>query len=205
MKISQLLNEQAEHAAKQAAELQKVLAILQKMLPHIQKVSQESHYEFEAIVGNLHGLDNQVEKSNLGDAIYDVKDAIKTAIEATGQANGAIYQIEVELKQSIRRISNEIEDIQSNEEWERRYGRQVEENSDVEEDKASRALCLGSKPDDELGASQLSSCKSQGFRARDGKKSHLVGKKRITVGGHKIKGKKYGGPLPDYGTRKDQR
>jgi hypothetical protein len=30
----------------------------------------------------------------------------------------------------------------------------------------------------------------------------LVGKKRITVGGKKIKGKKYGGPLPDHGTRK---
>jgi hypothetical protein len=68
-------------------------------------------------------------------------------------------------------------------------------------EKASRKLCLSTKPDDELGSSNLASCKSQGLRARDGKKSHKVGNKRITVGGKKIKGKKYGGPLPDYGTR----
>ena len=65
-------------------------------------------------------------------------------------------------------------------------------------EKASRKLCLSTKPDDELGASNLASCKSQGLRARDGKKSHKVGNKRITVGGKKIKGQKYGGPLPDY-------
>jgi putative chitinase len=79
----------------------------------------------------------------------------------------------------------------------------------AEEGKASRALCTGGKPDHELGASQLASCKSQGLRARDGEKSHLItaGKRnvRVTVGGKKIKGKKYGGPLPDYGTRKNQR
>jgi hypothetical protein len=67
-----------------------------------------------------------------------------------------------------------------------------------ERGQASRALCTSSKPDAELGASMLSSCKSQGLRARDGKKSHLIGKKRITVGGKKIKGKAHGGPLPDY-------
>jgi hypothetical protein len=33
---------------------------------------------------------------------------------------------------------------------------------------------------------------------------HGNSKVRITVGGKKIKGKKYGGPLPDYGTRKGQ-
>jgi len=47
----------------------------------------------------------------------------------------------------------------------------------------------------------LSSCKSQGLRARDGDKSHKLGKaakSRIKVGGHKIKGQKYGGPLPDW-------
>lgn len=75
---------------------------------------------------------------------------------------------------------------------------------DVELDergKASRQLCKSSKPDSELGASMLSSCKSQGLRARDGNKSHKLGKtqdSRIKVGGHKIKGKKYGGPLPDW-------
>jgi hypothetical protein len=82
-------------------------------------------------------------------------------------------------------------------------------NELAEEGKASRALCTGGKPDHELGASQLASCKSQGLRARDGEKSHLItaGKRkvRVTVGGKKIKGRKYGGPLPDYGTRKNQK
>jgi hypothetical protein len=77
-----------------------------------------------------------------------------------------------------------------------------------EEGKASRSLCQSGKPDSQLGASQLASCKSQGLRARDGEKSHLIGhggsEVRIKVGGKRIKGKKYGGPLPDYGTRKGQ-
>jgi hypothetical protein len=71
----------------------------------------------------------------------------------------------------------------------------------AEEGKASRALCASSKPDSELGASQLASCKSQGLRSRDGNKSHKLGKSpksRVKVGGHKIKGQKYGGPLPDW-------
>jgi predicted chitinase len=78
----------------------------------------------------------------------------------------------------------------------------------AEHGKASRALCTSGRPDADLGASNLASCKSQGLRARDGEKSHLIGhgnsKVRVTVGGKKIKGKKYGGPLPDYGTRKGQ-
>jgi hypothetical protein len=72
----------------------------------------------------------------------------------------------------------------------------------LDEAKASAKLCKSSTSNDKLGASQLASCKSQGYRRREGDKSHLVGKKRITVGGKKIKGKKYGGPLPDHGTRK---
>lgn len=75
----------------------------------------------------------------------------------------------------------------------------------IDEDKTSRKLCISSRPDSELGASQLASCKSQGFRARDGNKSHKLGRgpeSRVKVGGHKIRGKKYGGPLPDWGTRK---
>jgi hypothetical protein len=70
-----------------------------------------------------------------------------------------------------------------------------------EQGKASRSLCTSSKPDKDLGASQLASCKSQGLRARDGEKSHKLGKSpksRINVGGHRIKGAKYGGPLPDW-------
>jgi len=68
----------------------------------------------------------------------------------------------------------------------------------VQEEPASRALCTSGKPDSALGASQLASCKSQGYRRREGKKSHLINKKRKEVGGKKIRGKKYGGPLPDW-------
>lgn len=69
---------------------------------------------------------------------------------------------------------------------------------DVLDWQASSTLCKSSKPDSAIGASALASCKSQGLRRREGKKSHKVGKKRITVGGKKLKGRKYGGPLPDY-------
>ena len=63
---------------------------------------------------------------------------------------------------------------------------------------ASKKLCRSSRPNDSLGASALASCKSQGLRKRDGKKSHKIGKRRVTVGGKKIKGKQHGGPLPDW-------
>ena len=63
---------------------------------------------------------------------------------------------------------------------------------------ASKALCKSKKPDHALGASQLASCKSQGYRKRSGKKSYKIGKKRVYVSGKKIKGKPYGGPLPLY-------
>jgi hypothetical protein len=68
----------------------------------------------------------------------------------------------------------------------------------VDEGPASRALCTSGKPDSALGASNLASCKSQGYRSRDGGKSHKVGSERVKVRGKKIKGKKYGGPLPDW-------
>lgn len=70
---------------------------------------------------------------------------------------------------------------------------------DLADWQASRSLCKSSKPDSALGASALSSCKSQGLRSRNSKvKARYGGKKnrrRITG---KVKGKKYGGPLPDY-------
>ena len=69
---------------------------------------------------------------------------------------------------------------------------------DLEEEPASRALCTSGKPDSALGASNLSSCKSQGYRSREGAKSHKIGSERVKVRGKKIMGKKYGGPLPDW-------
>lgn len=64
--------------------------------------------------------------------------------------------------------------------------------------KASAALCKSTKSNAKIGASALASCKSQGYRRRTGKKSHKIGNSRIVVGGKKLKGKKYGGSLPDW-------
>lgn len=205
MKIKHLLREQAEQSAKKIAALQQTLASLEKLVPQIQNVANDIHYEFEEIESTLSKLHLITTESKI-DNYYsgDILDGISDVIEAVRKSNGMIYQVYIDAKNAIRNINLEIEDIQDSEEYERRYGGAVNE-SDIEEAKASRALCLGSKPDAEIGASQLASCKSQGLRARDGKKSHKIGKQRVTVGGHKIKGKKYGGPLPDYGTRKDQR
>ncbi len=72
------------------------------------------------------------------------------------------------------------------------------EYDELDEEPASRALCTSGKPDSALGASNLASCKSQGYRAREGGKSHKVGSERVKVRGKRIKGKKYGGPLPDW-------
>jgi len=77
----------------------------------------------------------------------------------------------------------------------------LENELDIEEWRASKQLCTSGKPDSAIGASALASCKSQGYRRRDGNKSHKLGQRkssRVKVGGKKIKGKKYGGPLPDW-------
>ena len=74
----------------------------------------------------------------------------------------------------------------------------LQSQDDLDGWQASKELCRSSRPNSKLGASALASCRSQGLRTRSGKKSHKVGKKRVTVGGKKIKGKSYGGPLPDY-------
>tara|TARA_B110000503_G_scaffold116782_1_gene176188 strand:+ start:1442 stop:1687 length:246 start_codon:yes stop_codon:yes gene_type:complete len=72
------------------------------------------------------------------------------------------------------------------------------ETNDLAEWKASRELCKSSRSDSSLGASALSSCRSQGLRRRDTKVKHTINKKRKNISGKKVKGKEYGGPLPDY-------
>ena len=66
------------------------------------------------------------------------------------------------------------------------------------EAKASKKLCTSNKSDKELGASNLSSCKSQGYRKRVSQVKHTIKHKRQSIDGKKIKGAKYGGPLPDW-------
>lgn len=72
-----------------------------------------------------------------------------------------------------------------------------EEMQELDE-KASRKLCLSTKSNSELGASNLASCKSQGLRAREGKMVHKIGKRKVAASGKKLKGKKYGGDTPDW-------
>lgn len=100
-------------------------------------------------------------------------------------------------KERVRKLeSSAIRKLRQNADFAAAFSPQNE--AIVDEEPASRALCTSGKPDSALGASQLSSCKSQGYRSRDGGKSHKVGAERIKVRGKKIKGKKYGGPLPDW-------
>jgi len=72
------------------------------------------------------------------------------------------------------------------------------------EAKAPEKLCRSRVPDDQLGASQLASCKSQGLRARDSDDSYTIGGKRVKLRGKKIRGKKYGGPIPAHGAKNKQ-
>lgn len=74
----------------------------------------------------------------------------------------------------------------------------LETEQDLADWRASKELCKSSRSDSSLGASALSSCKSQGYRRRDSKVRHTIGKKRQSISGKKIKGSKYGGPLPDW-------
>ena len=74
----------------------------------------------------------------------------------------------------------------------------LESEADIEEWKASKELCKSAKSNSAIGASALASCKSQGYRSRAGKKSHKLGKRRVKMGGAKIKGKKYVGLISDW-------
>ena len=72
------------------------------------------------------------------------------------------------------------------------------DETDLAEWKASRELCKSNRSDSSLGASALSSCRSQGLRARKTKVKHTLNKKRQNITGRKVKGKAHGGPLPDW-------
>jgi hypothetical protein len=71
-------------------------------------------------------------------------------------------------------------------------------SQDIAEWKASKELCQSNRGDSSLGASALSSCRSQGLRRRDSKVKHKVGGKRRKLGRSKVKGEKYGGPATDW-------
>jgi hypothetical protein len=134
-------------------------------------------------------------KGNAKAQMTQASDFITNRLEDSGVN---FSNIEIRFNGMIMRQQNlgSVRDLKENMEIIGQWLQQVSE-----EGKAKRSLCLSSKPDEELGASQLSSCKSQGLRARDGNKSHKLGKSpksRVKVDGKKIKGNKYGGPLPDW-------
>ena len=55
-----------------------------------------------------------------------------------------------------------------------------------------------SRPKSKLPASWISSCKSKGKMKRTGNRSEKIAGKTKKVAGKRIKGQKYGGPLPGY-------
>lgn len=69
------------------------------------------------------------------------------------------------------------------------------DESVMDEEPASRALCQSGKPNSALGASNLASCKAQGYRARDTGKSQKIGSERVQLRGTTKKSEKYGGPV----------
>ena len=69
-------------------------------------------------------------------------------------------------------------------------------NTDENIGPAPRGAC--SKPASQLPASWVSSCKSKGKMKRTGNRSEKIRGRTQKVAGKRIKGRKYGGPLPDY-------
>ena len=81
------------------------------------------------------------------------------------------------------------------------YTMKILEITQKSEAKAPDKLCKSRVPDDQLGASQLASCKSQCLTARDSGDSYTICGKKVKLRGKKIRGKKYGGPLPAHGKK----
>ena len=69
-------------------------------------------------------------------------------------------------------------------------------NTDENIGPAPAGVC--SRPKSKLPASWISSCKSKGRMKRTGDRKQKIGGKTQKVAGKRIKGRKYGGPLPDY-------
>jgi len=69
-------------------------------------------------------------------------------------------------------------------------------NTDENIGPAPAGVC--SRPKNQLPASWIASCKSKGRMKRTGERKQKIGGKTQKVAGKRIKGKAYGGPLPDY-------
>ena len=69
-------------------------------------------------------------------------------------------------------------------------------NTDENIGPAPASAC--SRPKSQLPASWISSCKSKGRMKRTGERKQKIRGKTQKVAGKRIKGRAYGGPLPDY-------
>jgi len=69
-------------------------------------------------------------------------------------------------------------------------------NTDENIGPAPAGVC--SRPKSKLPASWIASCKSKGRMKRTGDRKQKIHGKTQKVAGKRIKGRKYGGPLPDY-------
>jgi hypothetical protein len=98
----------------------------------------------------------------------------------------------------VKRVQAESLATPSGPNWDTNGGHHSLDESEQpigERGKVSRAFCTDpSRPRSKMGASQLSSCISQGFLPHDSGKSVRFSGKRIKLRGKKLKGEKYGGP-----------
>jgi hypothetical protein len=105
----------------------------------------------------------------------------------------------------VRRFEKQaIGKLRRNPEFQRLFSSRLEHQEDQDFDDGNlnewipdRKYCQ-SRSADKLGASQAASCKSQGFIGRDSKVKARLGKSRERIGTRTVKGRKYGGPTPDW-------
>ena len=128
--------------------------------------------------------------------IWDNGDAHDEAAKVLLKVHPTAEQLDYMIKTGD--LPEEFMDLDFPINYEIMFGSSTDNDLSLDEEPASRDLCTSGKSDSALGASQLASCKSQGYRSREGGKSHKVGSERIKMRGKKIKGQKYGGPLPDW-------
>jgi len=110
----------------------------------------------------------------------------KMASQATGSVSRPAVMSPADKQQAARAASkfeSRLVDMEDDEYWLMEAG------------KASRAFCkANSRKRSNMGASQLSSCISQGYLPHKSGKSVKVADRRIKLDGVKMKGEKYGGP-----------
>lgn len=112
-------------------QIEAMISQLEQLMPAVMKL-QKNHYEFQAIEDEIISLTQPVEQLSDSSARTDMKDAMQTAIEAIRAANGAVYEIEKELKYLLKSANYSLEDARDEAEYESRFGEgpSLEETSD---------------------------------------------------------------------------